>query len=197
MLDAQGDFVDRGHFSLETFSLLLAFKARCVLASPLTHLSSHKTRRYPDRVTLLRGNHESRSITQVYGFYGALWSHRRSESSKGLSGHRFDAQTSVSESTATPTSGGHVATSSTASTSQRCAPTSQSITHLRVSDSPSLCGGAQIIDSTVLCVHGGLSPEIRTLDQIRVLSRAQEIPHEGAFCGPSSSSLLQAFSRGC
>jgi len=42
---------------------------------------------------------------------------------------------------------------------------------------------AQIIDGTVLCVHGGLSPDIRTLDQIRVLSRAQEIPHEGAFCG--------------
>jgi diadenosine tetraphosphatase ApaH/serine/threonine PP2A family protein phosphatase len=42
---------------------------------------------------------------------------------------------------------------------------------------------AQIIDGAVLCVHGGLSPDIRTLDQIRVLSRAQEIPHEGAFCG--------------
>lgn len=34
----------------------------------------------------------------------------------------------------------------------------------------------------MLCVHGGLSPEIRTLDQIRVVARAQEIPHEGAFC---------------
>lgn len=31
-------------------------------------------------------------------------------------------------------------------------------------------------------MHGGLSPDIRTLDQIRLLSRAQEIPHEGAFC---------------
>lgn len=41
---------------------------------------------------------------------------------------------------------------------------------------------AAIIDGSVLCVHGGLSPEIRTLDQIRVVARAQEIPHEGAFC---------------
>lgn len=41
---------------------------------------------------------------------------------------------------------------------------------------------AAIVDGTVLCVHGGLSPEIRTIDQIRVVARAQEIPHEGAFC---------------
>ena len=39
-----------------------------------------------------------------------------------------------------------------------------------------------VVDGRVLCVHGGLSPEIRTLDQIRVIARAQEIPHEGAFC---------------
>lgn len=47
-----GDFVDRGHNSVETFLLLLALKVR-----------------YPDRITLIRGNHESRQITQIYGFY--------------------------------------------------------------------------------------------------------------------------------
>ncbi|KAL9316996.1 hypothetical protein ACSQ67_013513 [Phaseolus vulgaris] len=39
-----------------------------------------------------------------------------------------------------------------------------------------------IIDGTVLCVHGGLSPDIRTIDQIRVVDRNCEIPHEGPFC---------------
>lgn len=41
----------------------------------------------------------------------------------------------------------------------------------------------QIIDASILCVHGGLSPDIRTLDQVRIIPRAQEVPHEGAFCG--------------
>lgn len=40
----------------------------------------------------------------------------------------------------------------------------------------------QLIDEQVLCVHGGLSPLIRTLDQIRTIERNQEIPHRGAFC---------------
>jgi len=31
-------------------------------------------------------------------------------------------------------------------------------------------------------VHGGLSPDIRSLDQIRLIERNQEIPHKGAFC---------------
>ena len=41
---------------------------------------------------------------------------------------------------------------------------------------------AALIDGQILCVHGGLSPDIRTLDQIRLIERNQEIPHKGAFC---------------
>lgn len=36
-----------------------------------------------------------------------------------------------------------------------------------------------------MCLHGGLSPEISTIDGIRTLHRTQEIPHQGPLCGIS------------
>jgi hypothetical protein len=51
------------------------------------------------------------------------------------------------------------------------------------SPSPSpLTPPLQVVDSKILCVHGGLSPDVRTLDQIRTISRAQEIPQNGPLC---------------
>lgn len=39
-----------------------------------------------------------------------------------------------------------------------------------------------IIDGKIFCVHGGLSPSIQTLDQIRTIDRKQEVPHDGPMC---------------
>ena len=38
---------------------------------------------------------------------------------------------------------------------------------------------AAIIDEKVFCVHGG---PINTLDEIKVIDRKQEVPHDGAMC---------------
>jgi len=113
-----GDFVDRGYNSLETFVYLMLLKAR-----------------YPACITLLRGNHESRQITQAYGFYDECMR-------KYGNGNVWKYCTEVFD-------------------------------YLAL---------AAIIDEKVLCVHGGLSPDLRTIDNIRTIDRRMEIPHEGAFC---------------
>lgn len=36
-----------------------------------------------------------------------------------------------------------------------------------------------VIDDTIFCVHGGLSPSIHHIDQVKVIDRFREIPYEG------------------
>lgn len=113
-----GDYVDRGHNSVETFEYLLILKAL-----------------YPENITLLRGNHESRQITQVYGFYDECVRKYGNANAWKYCTDVFD--------------------------------------YLNIS---------AIVDNKILCIHAGLSPEIKTIDQMRVIDRKVEIPHEGAFC---------------
>lgn len=113
-----GDYVDRGYKSIETFELLMALKAR-----------------YPAHITLLRGNHESRTVTQVYGFYDECMRKYGNANPWKYCVEVFD-----------------------------------------------LISISAVIDGKVMCVHGGLSPDISTIDQIQLLDRVQEVPQVGAFC---------------
>ena len=113
-----GDYVDRGHKSVETFLYLMALKAK-----------------YPERVTLIRGNHESRQITMVYGFYEEC-----NRKFGGLNVWRLCTDV---------------------------------FDYLTLS---------AIIDDKIFCVHGGISPKASTLDDIRLIDRKQEVPHDGPMC---------------
>ncbi len=102
-----GDYVDRGFYSVETFLLLLALKVR-----------------YPERIILIRGNHESRQITQVYGFYDECLRKYGSVNVWRYCTEVFDCMTL-----------------------------------------------SAIIEDKILCVHGGLSPNVNTLDDVRTVAR--------------------------
>ena len=84
---------------------------------------------------MIRGNHESRQITQIYGFYDEC---RRKYGSSSVWRYCTD-----------------------------------------VFDYLSL--GA-LIEDKIFCVHGGLSPSIYYLDELRAIDRKQEVPHDGAMC---------------
>ncbi|KAJ3259310.1 serine threonine-protein phosphatase [Boothiomyces macroporosus] len=110
-----GDYVDRGYYSVETVSLIIALKVR-----------------FPKRIAILRGNHETRQISQVYGFYDECLR-------KYGSANVWKYFTDVFD----------------------CLPLTA------------------LVENEIICMHGGLSPSLDTLDHIRSLDRFQELPGEG------------------
>ena len=113
-----GDYVDRGYYSVETVTLLVCLKVR-----------------FKDRITILRGNHESRQITQVYGFYDEC---QRKYGNANVWKYFTDL-----------------------------------FDYLPLT---------AVIENKIFCLHGGLSPQLDTLDQIKSLDRIIEVPHEGSMC---------------
>lgn len=109
-----GDFVDRGKQSIETITLLLAYKLK-----------------FPDRIFLLRGNHESSSITRMYGFYD--------ECKRRYNLSLWRDYCSM-------------------------------FNYLPVS---------AIVDERILCMHGGLSPELDFIAKINTIIRPQDVGDEG------------------
>lgn len=112
-----GDYVDRGKQSLETITLLFAYKNK-----------------YPENFFLLRGNHECASITRIYGFYDECK-------------RRYNIKL----------------------WKQFC----------DVFNCMSVCA---VVDEKIICMHGGLSPEISKLDQIGRLVRPTDVPDTGMIC---------------
>lgn len=132
-----GDFVDRGFNSVETITYLFCLKVK-----------------HPELLTLLRGNHECRNTTTVYGFYDEI-------------NHKYG----------------------------------NSNVWRYFNDTFDFLPLGAIIEGKILCVHGGLSPELKTIDQMRAVNRRMEIPHEGPLCDlmwsdPSDISTWLVNSRG-
>lgn len=112
-----GDYVDRGKQSLETISLLLAYKIK-----------------YPKNFFLLRGNHECASINRIYGFYDECK-------------RRYDTRIWK-----------------LFTDCFNCLP---------------ICA---LVDDKIFCMHGGISPDLHSLDQIRAIARPTDVPDEGLLC---------------
>jgi len=115
-----GDYVDRGLDSIQVISLLLCLKLR-----------------YPNRIHMLRGNHESRQVSHVYGFYDECV-------------HKYKGESNM-------------------------------IWKL-FTDFFDFLPLAAVIDNEIMCVHGGLSPKIKKIEDINSIERFQEIPLEGPMC---------------
>ncbi|KAJ1331717.1 serine/threonine-protein phosphatase 4 catalytic subunit [Microdochium nivale] len=194
-----GDFVDRGFYSLESFLLLLCLKVR-----------------YPDRMTLIRGNHESRQITTVYGFYDEclrkygsanVWRYccdvfdylalgaivlgasnnltpSDNPGSSPLNCDPDDVEIEVCNA-----DGDRISAFPRQDRERSQSQNPQSSSGLNGNTGPPGSGASGSSNGSmgnptgaILCVHGGLSPLVDSIDKIRFLDRKQEVPHEGPMC---------------
>ena len=112
-----GDYVDRGKQSIESICLLLTYKIK-----------------YPTKVHLLRGNHESSVTNRIYGFYDECK-------------RRYNVRLW------------------------------RNFTELF-----NFLPVAALIDEKILCMHGGLSPDLRNFTSINDISRPTDIPDTGLLC---------------
>lgn len=112
-----GDYVDRGMYSCEVLLLLYSLKV-C----------------YPERVILLRGNHECRQLTLYFNFRQECLS-------------KYDDQV-----------------------------------YEAIMDSFDCMPLACILNGRYFIVHGGLSPELKTIDDINRIQRFAEPPRSGSMC---------------
>ena len=112
-----GDYVDRGKQSIETISLLMAYKIK-----------------NPVNFFILRGNHECGSINRIYGFFD--------ECKRRYNVKLWKSFVDLFN----------------------CLPIAASI------------------DDKIFMVHGGLSPELKTVDQLQKIMRPTDVPEEGLLC---------------
>ena len=112
-----GDYVDRGEQSIETISLLLAYKIK-----------------YEENFFILRGNHECGSINRIYGFYDECKRRYNIKIWKNFV-DLFN-----------------------------CLPI------------------AACIDDKIFLVHGGLSPELKNIEDIKKIMRPTDVAEEGLLC---------------
>lgn len=109
-----GDYVDRGRYSVEVICLLFALKIK-----------------YPYQIYLIRGNHETRDMTEIFGF--------EKECREKLNGTIWPL-------------------------------------FCTTFDTLPL---AAVINYSIFCVHGGISPELFSLSQINNIDRPFDIPQNG------------------
>ncbi len=122
--------------------------------------------RFKDRITILRGNHESRQITQVYGFYDECLRKYGNANVWKYFTDLFDylPLTALVDNQVSTKMG----------ESERYIV----LQHRKTNSWNSSLFTQGCLLFQIFCLHGGLSPSIDTLDHIRALDRIQEVPHE-------------------